>query len=94
MEKITKEEVLKIAQLSKIKIAESEVEPILKQLQDVLGYAQRVKEIAADIKEPSNKNINVSREDVVIKSDPIKILNQAPSHEDGFFIVPKILDNK
>ena len=94
MKKITKEEVLKIARLSKIKITDDEVGPILKQLQDVLEYAQRVKEVAADVKEPGNKNINVFREDVVIKSDPKKLLEQAPSQEDDFFIVPKILDNK
>ena len=94
MDKITKQEVLDIAFLSRIKITETEIGPILNQLQDVLSYAQRVKEIAAEIKEPSNKRVNVMREDVVIKSDEKLILKQAPAEEDNFFIVPMILNNK
>jgi len=94
MTKITKEEVLKLAYLSRVKITDEEVEPLLKQLQDVLSYAARVKEIAADITEPCNKHVNVMREDVVIKTDPVKILEQAPQEEENFFVVPVILDNK
>lgn len=58
MIKITREEVLKIARISRLNIHEEEVEPLMKQLDDVLSYAQRVKEVAADIQEPSTKNMN------------------------------------
>jgi len=49
MAKITREEVLKLAALSKIDILDTEIESILKQLQDVLSYAQRVREIAGGL---------------------------------------------
>ncbi|MBT3456348.1 Asp-tRNA(Asn)/Glu-tRNA(Gln) amidotransferase subunit GatC [bacterium] len=94
MEKITKEEVLKIAELSRIEISDDEIEPIVKQLQDVLSYAQRVKEVAIDVREPLRKNVNIMREDVVIKTDSETILRQAPDREDNFFVVPIILNNK
>jgi len=93
MVKITKEEVLKIAHLSKIAVNEQEVENIVRQLQDVLSYAERVQDIAKEVDIPTSKNINVDRQDVVISSDPKKILEQAPQAEDGYFVVPKILDN-
>lgn len=94
MAKITREEVLKLAELSKIEIKENEIDSIMKQLQDVLSYAQCVKEIAADIEIFSNKNVNVFREDVIQRTDSKEILAQAPETQDNFFIVPKILENK
>jgi aspartyl-tRNA(Asn)/glutamyl-tRNA(Gln) amidotransferase subunit C len=93
MTKITREEVLKIAKLSKIEIKESEIDPMIKHLQDVLTYAAGVKEISEDVEVPSNKNVNVLREDVCVKTDPEPILSQAPDGDDNFFVVPKILDN-
>ncbi|MCA9770415.1 Asp-tRNA(Asn)/Glu-tRNA(Gln) amidotransferase subunit GatC [Candidatus Dependentiae bacterium] len=94
MIKITREEVLKIARISRLNIHEEEVEPLMKQLDDVLSYAQRVKEVAADIQEPSTKNMNFFREDVVIKTDPEKSLKQAPQREEDFYVVPAILEYK
>ncbi len=94
MTKITKEEVLKIAEISHLSLREDEVDSMVQHLQEVLSYAERVQEIAADVQEPSNKNINVFREDVVVKTDPEAILNQAPQQEENFFVVPVIIDNK
>ena len=93
MVNITKEEVLKIAQLSKIEIKEQDIEKIVRQFQDILNYAERVQDIAKEVDIPRSKNINVDREDVIVSSDPTKILAQAPQAEDNYFVVPKILDN-
>jgi len=94
MTKISREEVLKIAQISSLDIRDDEIEGLLNQLQEVLSYAERVTEVAADIKEPSTKNVNFFREDVVIKTDPELILSRAPEREGDYFVVPQILDNK
>ena len=94
MTKISREEVKKIAQISALEIHEDEIEPMMKQLEEVLSYAECVQEIAAEIEEPSNKNINVFREDVVIKTDSEAILERAPEREDNFFVVPSILEDK
>ena len=93
MAKISKEEVLKIARLANIDVHADEVDSLTKQLEDVLSYAERVKEVAADAEEPSNMNVNVFREDVVVKTDPEPVLSQAPEREDNFFVVPKILED-
>jgi len=92
MDKITKDEALKIASFTKLIIQEHEIDSIVKQLQDVLAYAERVQDMAKDIDIPSSKNINRQREDVVISFDAHKILNQAPDAQDNYFVVPKILD--
>jgi aspartyl-tRNA(Asn)/glutamyl-tRNA(Gln) amidotransferase subunit C len=93
--KITKEEVLKIARISRIAVKDSEIEPLIKQLDAVLSYAERVTQVAAELDDqPSNRNVNFLREDVVVKCDPEPIRERAPEREDNYFVVPKILDNK
>jgi len=92
MIKISKEEALKIAEMTRVSLHENEVEPMIKHLEGVLSYAECVQEIAADIEEPSNKNVNVFREDVVVRTQSEKILTQAPEREDDYFVVPVIIE--
>ena len=93
MAKITREEVLKIAKMSQLAIHEDEIPAYIKQLEQVLSYAERVKEIAAEVDEPSNRNVNTLRQDVVDKTDPEPILEQAPVREGDYFVVPVILES-
>lgn len=93
--KITKDEVLKIAAISRIAIHEEEIQGFVKQLEDVLSYAECVKKLAEEtIDQPSNTNVNFFREDVVAKFDSEGILAQSPEREENYFVVPKILDTK
>lgn len=94
MTKISKEEVLKIAEISHISLRDDEIESMIKHLEGVLSYAERVQEIAADIEEPSDKNVNVFREDVIVRANPETILCQAPEREGDYFVVPAILKTK
>ena len=94
MTKISKEEVLKIAEISHISLRDDEIAPMIKHLEGVLSYAERVQEVAADIQEPSNKNVNVFREDVIVKTNPETILCQAPEREENYFVVPAIIESK
>ncbi len=89
---IDKEEVLKIAEMSKLKIEEKNIDKILNQLNDVLAYSLRVEEIAKQASLPSNKNVNSDRSDTVIITDSQDILNGAPKIEDDYFVVPRILE--
>ena len=92
MVKITREEVLKLAKISRINLHESEIEGVIDQLKSVLSYAERVGEISGDVEIPSSKNVNVFREDVSVRTDPRPILDQAPEGEDDYFVVLPILD--
>lgn len=94
MAQITKEEVLKIAQISHIKVDHDELEPLMQKLQAVLSYAERVNEIAAQQgDELPHKAVNVFREDLVIPTNPEPILAQAPEEQEHYFVVPRILEN-
>lgn len=96
MAKITKQELLKIARISHLDIHDEEIDMVLAQLESVLSYAERVKEMAvmaADEEISSNKMINVFREDLVVSFDAQAVLALAPEQEEDFFVVPKVLDN-
>ncbi len=93
MTKISREEVLRIAQMSAIAIKENEIEPLIDRLEKVLSYAERVTEVATNVEVPSNKNCDVFRQDVSVLQNPKPILAQAPERADNFFVVPMILDN-
>ena len=93
MIKISRQEVLDIARISNLELRSDEVEPLMKQLEQVLSYAERVQEVAADIQEPSSKAVNVFREDVINRSDPEPLLAQAPEREGNYFVVPIILES-
>ncbi len=94
MTKITKEELLKIAKISQLHLYKEEIDPLLNQIQEVLTYAERVQEVAGDATPPSNKNVNVLREDVIVRTNPEPILALAPEREEDYFVVPKIIENK
>ena len=89
---ITKEEILKIAHMSRIRIENNEVDEILGHLQAVLAYARRVNEVVTPELLPVYQNINVFRDDVAIPFDAISIKNEGPEVEADYFVVPAILE--
>ncbi|TET07067.1 Asp-tRNA(Asn)/Glu-tRNA(Gln) amidotransferase subunit GatC [Candidatus Dependentiae bacterium] len=92
MTQISREEILKIAGLSKIELPENEIDVMSKQLQDVLTYAHCVCDIAAEIILSPQKNINVFREDVISPNDAQLIMTQAPESVQNYFVVPIVLE--
>lgn len=91
---ITKEEVLKIAHMSRIAIHEDEIEPLIKHLESVLAYAARVSEVAETAQISLPQNVNVFREDIAIPFDAQKIKAQGPDVEADYFVVPAILEHE
>lgn len=92
MIKISREEVLHIAKLSRIELSENEIPELIKNLEEVLTYAARVQEIAAGTEFPSSKNINIFRDDAIVSTDPKPLIANAPQREENYFIVPVVLE--
>lgn len=93
MAHITKEEILKLAQLSQLEIHDDEAEKLISDIAAVLTYVSRIQEVA-DRYTPEQclpKQVNVVRPDKAIPTDPKPILAQAPVKEDDYFVVPAIL---
>ena len=92
---LTREQVLKIAQLSRIALSEAEVEKFRKELSTVLDYVEDLKNVNTDgIGEVFEVTglVNVQREDKVVDhGNREEIFSQAPEMKDGYFKVKAIL---
>lgn len=92
MTKISREEVLNIARMSKLELTSQEIELVQVQIETVLTYAQRLITVAEHIQEPQTCSVNVYREDMANSFISEPILAQAPSREGDFFGVPAIIE--
>jgi aspartyl-tRNA(Asn)/glutamyl-tRNA(Gln) amidotransferase subunit C len=92
---LSKEDVIKIAQLARIALTDEEVEKYQKDLSTVLEYVEELKQVNAEgLEEISQVTglINVQRDDKpVIGDNQQEIFSQAPEMKDGFYKVKAIL---
>jgi aspartyl-tRNA(Asn)/glutamyl-tRNA(Gln) amidotransferase subunit C len=92
---LTKEEVVKIALLARIKLNETEVEKFQKELSAVLDFVDELKQVdVSGLEEVSQVTglVNVQRNDIAVESENRDaILSQAPEIKDGFYKVKAIL---
>lgn len=92
---LTREEVIKLAQLARIELSEQEVEKFQRDLSTVLEYVEELKLVNVEgLEEVSQVTglVNVQREDVVVDHENrIEIFSQAPEMKDDYFKVKTIL---
>lgn len=92
---VSKEEILHIAELANLKLQDEEIPEYLKNLQDILNFANVVNSAPVDGLTTSVgvlDNYNVFRKDEIkIFEDNKALLQNAEDKEDNMFRVPKIL---
>ncbi len=86
-----KEELLKIAKLSALKLDDDEIETFARELRQVLEYTSELEAVEPPQTLEVQTNVNVFREDKLRPCDPESVLEGAPERKDSFFSVPKIL---
>jgi len=95
MSRISKEEVKKVAQLARLKLNEDEINNHAEQLEKILDYIKQLEKINTENIACTTRAIevtNVLRKDQKnIYKNTEDILDLAPSREDQFFKVPKII---
>ncbi len=93
---ITKDDVKKIASLSKLEFTDQELEEFTKQLEDIMNMSHQLSKINTDGVKPTinvTDAVNIMREDVAEKGvDRSELMKNVPEHEDGFIKVPAIID--
>jgi len=93
---VSKEELLHIADLSDLIIEENEVDEYLKNLQEILEFANAINSVQTDdldITIGANEAKNVFRKDEVKEFDNIEgLLQNAPSLEQHMFKIPKVVN--
>jgi aspartyl-tRNA(Asn)/glutamyl-tRNA(Gln) amidotransferase subunit C len=94
---ITREAVLHVARLARLELSESELERMRAQLDAILTYIDRLKELdVADVEPTSHAvpRVNVMRDDVVVPCLPQdEALRNAPDRVGEFFRVPRIIED-
>ncbi len=96
MAKLTKEEVLHIAHLSRLKLSENEEEMFSEQLASIIEYVGQLNELELSGVSPTAQSIgikNVMRKDVVEDfGHKSAIVKNAPSRVENFFKVKKVIE--
>lgn len=96
--KIDKAEVDHVARLARLKIAENEKDSFSEQLSQILKFMEQLGVVdTRGVPQTSTvrEQTNVFRDDLPRPCLPVeKATANAPQTEDGFFIVPKILNDQ
>ena len=93
--KVSREEILHIADLANLNLKEEEIDKYIANLQDILNFANIVNNAPVEGLNESfgvNENYNVFRKDVIIPfEDNEALLKNAPEQERNMFKIPKVI---
>lgn len=98
--KISKEDVLRVAELAHLELSEAEVDSLLTQLDSILSYIDKLKKLDISGIEPMAQIVqtNTSR-DAALRGDAVRpssvvaqILEQAPDSKKPYFRVPRVIE--
>ena len=94
--KITKEEVLHVANLARLDIDERNIDALAGQIGKILEYVDMLSRVNTDGVKPTTHAIfltNAFREDSeTVHMDREKALANAPDKQDGNFVVPRVIE--
>jgi aspartyl-tRNA(Asn)/glutamyl-tRNA(Gln) amidotransferase subunit C len=88
--------VRRVARLARIKVGEADVPRLADELNVILGFVEQLNEVNVDGVQPMTSVVASKmrmRDDVVTDGhNAKKIMQNAPSSEDDFFMVPKVVE--
>ena len=94
---ISREELLKLAALARLRLDESEIVQFQDDIAKMLEYVKKLDQVdTSGVQSQLQENVteNVLREDIVTPSLGVdEALKNAPERVDGYFKVPKVVDN-
>ena len=90
--------VRKVARLANIEIADEDITPIGAKLSGILEWVEQLSEVDTNNVEPL---ANVVNNELALRKDEVtdgacanKVLANAPEETQGFFVVPKVVDQE
>ncbi|HET9401377.1 MAG TPA: Asp-tRNA(Asn)/Glu-tRNA(Gln) amidotransferase subunit GatC [Candidatus Acidoferrales bacterium] len=100
--RISREDVLRVAELAHLELSEAEIEKYRAQLDSILEYIGKLNELDTSAVEPMAQVLSPEdpqspnatlRDDVVIPCDlAADVLRQAPDAQPPYFRVPKVIE--
>lgn len=92
---VSKDDVKKIAELARLEFSDSEIDNYTVEMNDILGYVEKLNELDTKNVEPLShpiENNNVFREDIKKQStERERALKNAPDNTSEHFKVPKVI---
>ncbi|MBP2649906.1 MAG: gatC [Firmicutes bacterium] len=95
--KVTRKDVETVAVLSRLEMDEAAMDKFTGQFNAILDYVDMLSKVDTEGVEPTAHVLNLKN---VMRTDEVKpslsrdqALSNAPEQEDGYFKVPKIIDN-
>jgi len=91
------EEVEHLAELARIEMSEEEKKELQKDLENILGYIDQIKEVTDSASPVLLDHRNIMREDGEPHESGMhtdKILKEAPDSKNGYVVVKKVIDSK
>jgi aspartyl-tRNA(Asn)/glutamyl-tRNA(Gln) amidotransferase subunit C len=97
MAKLTREDVLKLAQLSRLHLTDEEIEHFTEEISTILGYVEQLQKIDVSGLEPTYQvtglaNVMRPDEEVDYEAKPADLLKNAPATEAGHIKVKRMLE--
>lgn len=93
---VTEKEVRHVAKLARLALSDAEIDRMVPELNNILGWVEQLGEVNTDGVEPLTAVIDLKlrlRDDVVTDGDVRdKVLLNAPDAQHGFFAVPKVIE--
>lgn len=93
---VSKEDVKKVARLSRIAVDDDRLEPLANELNGILGWIEQLNEVDVDGVEPMTSVVAAElpmRDDKVTDGGIVDdVLANAPNSTAGFFVVPKSVE--
>lgn len=89
--------VRKVARLARIAEPEDRLASLAQELNGIIAWIEQLNEVDVEGVEPMTSAVEglslPMRDDVVTAGDdPERVLKNAPKSEDGFFVVPKVVE--
>lgn len=97
MTKLTREDVLKLAQLARLQLTDDEVEEFASEFSEILAYVEQLQGVNTEGLKPTHQvsgNVNVMRDDAVVEYgyDPKDLLKNVPAIEDDHIKVKRMVN--
>ena len=93
---VNEEQVRHVAKLARLALSDAEIDRMVPELNNILGWVEQLGEVDTDGVEPLTAVIDLKlrlRDDVVTDGDVRgKVLLNAPDAQHGFFAVPKVIE--
>jgi aspartyl-tRNA(Asn)/glutamyl-tRNA(Gln) amidotransferase subunit C len=88
--------VRRIAHLARIAVEENEIEKLRGELNAILGWVEQLKEVDVAGVEPMTSvtpmKLKMRADEVTDGGDAAAVLRNAPQTDQGFFLVPKVVE--